>query len=146
MPATLRGRLVAMPVLHPPLPPATGRLLRQMVLDLARSDRRRHVPAMLHVGRPGAGVNHVRDEPDWDHGLRTEIVGAVLRATADPPWVWLTRTGPLCLQDADAGWLAATLAAAAEREVDVGFVVVTRHGWRDPRSGLGRQWQRIRGR
>jgi hypothetical protein len=50
------------------------------------------------------------------------------------------------LQDVDAAWLAATVSAADERGVDVSYVVVTRHGWTDPRSGLTQRWQRIRRR
>jgi hypothetical protein len=88
----------------------------------------------------------VVDDPTWDHGLRTEIVGASLRARADPAWVWVTRSGPLSLPDVDAAWLGPAVAAAAEREIDVAFVVVTRHGWIDPRSGLRREWKRIRSR
>jgi hypothetical protein len=38
------------------------------------------------------------------------------------------------------------VAAFAEREEDATFVVVTRHGWTDPRSGVGRTWRRIRER
>ena len=133
-----------MPVLHPPLSAQDGRTLRAMVLELATRDRRRRVPAVLNVGQPGGETRAVADDPAWDQGLRTEMVGAALRAAGDPPWVWIARSGPLTLQDVDAAWLAATLAAAAEREVDVAFVVVTRHGWLDPRSGLHREWKRIR--
>lgn len=133
-----------MPVLHAPLSSTDGRLLRQAVLDLATRDRRRQVPAVIHVGLPGGTTLSVPDDRGMDHGLRTEIVGAVLRAAGDPPWVWVTRSGPLSIQDVDAAWLGATLAAASEREVDVAFVVVTRHGWSDPRSGLRREWRRIR--
>jgi hypothetical protein len=135
-----------MPVLHAPLSPGDGRVLRRAVLDLATRDRRRHVPAELHVGVPGGLTRSVADDPGWDSGLRTEIAGAVLRAAGDPPWVWVTRSGPLALQDVDVAWLRATLAAAAERQVDVVYVVVTRHGWVDPRSGLRREWRRIRDR
>jgi hypothetical protein len=135
-----------MPVLHAPLSPGDARVLRRAVLDLAIRDRRRHVPAVLHVGVPGGPARSVADDPVWDHGLRTEIAGAVLRAAGDPPWVWVTRSGPRELQDVDAAWLGAALAAAAERRVDVAYVVVTRHGWVDPRSGLCREWRRIRQR
>jgi hypothetical protein len=135
-----------MPVLREPLALADGRLLRLAVLTLARTDRRRHIPPCLHMGVPGGVVSTVADDPDWDHGLRTEIVGAVLRAQGDPAWVWVTRSGPLTLQDVDAAWLGPTVAAAAERGADVAFVVVTRHGWTDPRSGLRQEWKRIRHR
>jgi hypothetical protein len=135
-----------MPELRPPLALAERRLLRLAVLSLAQSDHRRHVPPTLHVGVPGGPQTTVADDPAWDHGLRTEIVGAVLRARHDPAWVWLTRSGPLSLQDADVAWLGPTLAAAAEREADVSFVVVTRRGWTDPRSGMRQEWRRIRQR
>ncbi|HEY3530873.1 MAG TPA: hypothetical protein VGK78_17145 [Nocardioides sp.] len=135
-----------MPVLREPLPLADRRLLRVAVLTLARTDHRRHVAPSLHVGVPGGAVTTVADDPAWDHGLRTEIVGAALRERRDPPWVWVTRSGPLGMQDVDAAWLGPTLAAAAERGTDVGYVVVTRHGWADPRSGLRQEWKRIRQR
>jgi hypothetical protein len=134
------------PVLLDPVPLAARGLLRLAVLDLARSQRGRRVAPALHVGTPGGRVSTVLEDPAWDHGLRTEIVGAALRAYGDPAWVWVTRSGPLSVQDVDAAWLAPTLAAAHEREADPAFVVVTRHGWIDPRSGLCQEWKRIRGR
>ena len=135
-----------MPVLREPLRLADRRLLRSAVLHLAMNDHRRHVPPVLHAGVPGGHTSTVADDPAWDHGLRTEIVGAVLRARSDPPWVWVTRSGSLSLQDVDAAWLGPTVAAAAERGVDPAYVVVTRHGWLDPRSGLLQEWKRIRQR
>jgi hypothetical protein len=134
------------PVLVDPLPFAVRRLLRAAVLALATTDHRRRIPPVLHVGVPRGPTSTVADDPTWDHGLRTEIVGAALRARADPPLVWITRSGRLALQDVDAAWLSPTLAAAAERDVDPAYVVVTRHGWFDPRSGLHREWKRIRAR
>ena len=133
-------------MLRPPLTLADRRALRVAVLTLARTDHRRHVPPALHVGVPGGPATVLRDDPTWDHGLRTEIAGALLRALQDPPWVWIARSGPLSAQDVDMAWLAPALAAAAERGVDVTFVVVTRHGWTDPRSGLRQEWKRIRQR
>ena len=135
-----------MPMLLDPLPLAARRLLRTAVLELAGADRRRHIPPVLHVGTPGGDIATVIDERPWDHGLRTDIVGAALRAHGDPAWVWVTRSGPLSMQDADAAWLGPTLAASAERGVDPAYVVVTRHGWLDPRSGLHQEWKRIRQR
>lgn len=135
-----------MPVLHEPLPLPDRRLLRTAVLLLATRDHRRHVPPSLHVGVPGGPTTTVTDDPAWDHGLRTEIAGALLRCRRDPPWVWVTRSGPLTVQDPDAAWLAPVLSVAAERGVDVAYVVVTRRGWTDPRSGLTQQWKRIRQR
>ena len=135
-----------MPLLVDPLPPGDRRLLRTAVLTLARTEHRHAYPAMLHVGTPGGPTVTVTDDRGWDHGLRTDLVGAVLRLLDDPPWVWLTRAGSLELQDVDVAWLGATLAAARERGSDPAFVVVTRHGWRDPRSGTGQRWRRIRQR
>jgi hypothetical protein len=135
-----------MPVLREPVSLERRRALRTAVLLLAQSDRRRHVPPQLHVGTPGGRTTTIDHDPDWDHGLRTEVVGAALRAGHDPPYVWLTRSGPLTLADPDAAWLGPCVAAASERDHDVIFVVVTRHGWRDPRSGLSQEWTRIRSR
>jgi hypothetical protein len=134
------------PVLLDPLPARDRRLLREAVLVLATTEHRLRFPPALHVGAPDAPTVTVTDEPTWDHGLRTEIVGAVLRSLHDPAWVWVTRAGSLTLQDVDAAWLGPSLAAARERGSDPAFVVVTRHGWRDPRSGVGQQWRRIRRR
>jgi hypothetical protein len=135
-----------MPVLREPVPLLHRRLLRTAVLQLATHDHRRHVRPSLHVGVPGGLTTTVADDPGWDHGLRTEIVGAVLRARRDPPWVWVTRSGPLTLQDVDAAWLGPVVSASAERGADLTYVVVTRHGWTDPRSGLSQEWKRIRQR
>jgi len=135
-----------MPVLLEPLPTTARIVLRAAVLELATTERRRRVPPVLHVGAPGDPTTTVVDDPGWDHGLRTEIVGAALRARHDPSWVWVTRSGPLSVQDVDAAWLAPTVAAAAERGTDPAYVVVTRHGWFDPRSGLAQEWRRIRRR
>jgi hypothetical protein len=133
------------PVLHDPLTPEDRQILRTAVL-LASADHRHRVPPSLHVGMPGGPTTTVDDDPAWDHGLRTEILGAVLRARGDPPWVWVTRSGPLTMQDVDASWLGPAVTAAAERGSDIAFVVVTRHGWTDPRSGMRREWKRIRRR
>lgn len=136
-----------MPVLQEPLPLRTTQLLRRAVLDLASSEYRHHFPAVLHAGVPGGTVISVTDDPSWDHGLRTDIVATLRTELADPaPLAWLTRSGPGSLQDADAAWLAPVVAAFAERDEDATFVVVTRHGWTDPRSGVGRTWRRIRQR
>jgi hypothetical protein len=141
------GQAGRVPVLHEPLPSRTARLLRRAVLDLASSEHRHRFPAVLHAGVPGGAVVSVTDDPSWDQGLRTDIVGSLLTTLPDPePWAWLTRVGPDSLQDVDAAWLAPVLAAFAEQDADATFVVVTRHGWTDPRSGLGRTWKRIRGR
>ena len=57
---------------------------------------------------------------------------------------WLTRPGGLELQDVDLAWLRVVAAVNGETGRSLPFVVVTRGGWRDPRSGVGRSWRRLR--
>lgn len=133
-------------MLDEPLPRRTARLLRRAVLDLAVSEHRAHVAPVLHTGVPGGPVISVTDDRAWDHGLRTDLVATVLAAAGQTPLTWLTRSGTDAFQDVDAAWLGPVLAAYAELRRDATFVVVTRHGWTDPRSGVGRRWKRIRQR
>lgn len=135
-----------MPALVEPVPPATARLLRQAVLALATSERRRHFPPVLHVGTPERGTVTVVDDRRWDAGLRADIAAAVLRSASGTATAWVTRPGDLALQDVDAAWLGPLLRSAEERGVDLVYVVVTRHGWVDPRTGIRREWSRIRDR
>jgi hypothetical protein len=126
--------------------------LRRAVLDHARSERRRVFPAVLHVGSPGvvAADFTVRPDEPTDHALRTDIVAALLdraRLPGGTPLVWLSRPGaPSEVRDVDLEWLAATRGASAERGRDLPFVVINRRAWRDPRTGVGRVWQRVRDR
>jgi hypothetical protein len=62
----------------------------------------------------------------------------------EPILVWLTRSGPLELADIDVDWFAAARHAFAEAGAPLHFAVVNRHGWRDPATGSGRQWRRLR--
>ncbi len=135
-----------MPALVEPVPPTVARLLRRAVLALAAGERRRHFPAVLHVGTPGGRCSTVVDDRDWDAGLRADIAGAALRGAGRTPTAWLTRPGGLDLQDVDADWLGPLLRSAEENDVDLVYVVVTRHGWFDPRTGVRREWRRIRDR
>jgi hypothetical protein len=133
--------------LRAPVTLEVGRLLRRAVLDHCASERRRVHPPLLHVGVPGSAESVFSDGEPTDHGLRCDIVAAMLRrtrTTSTPPLVWVTRAGALDLQDVDARWLATARAAYAEAGVPLVMVVVNRHGWRDPRSGAGRQWARLR--
>lgn len=138
------------PVLVEPVAPRLAALLRQAVLDHATSEPRRSFPARLHVGLPGGAQRVLALGAErTDHSLRTDVVAAMLsRAPAggDEPMVWLTRPGELDLQDVDAQWLAAALAATGEAGRPLTMVVVNRHGWRDPRSGTARRWKRLRRR
>ncbi len=131
-----------------PLSKRTLVLLRQAVLDHARSETRRRYPPVLHVGVPGRRVATLElDDVATDPGLRTDVVAALrVRAGGDPDeLVWLTRCGGLETQDVDADWLTASRAAYAEAGAGLPvFVVVNRRGWRDPASARGRTWARIR--
>ena len=142
--------------LQAPLGAAQARLLRRAVLDHVRAEPRRVHPPLLHVGRPG-GPETVfpADDPGVaDHHLRTEVLQAMLRRVGaleedqapTPPLIWITRHGPQDLQDVDAVWLATARSATAELGLPLTMVVVDRHGWRDPRSGLERRWRRLRAR
>jgi hypothetical protein len=132
-----------------PLLPATRALLRRLVRDHATEERRRFgYPPVLHLGVPGgpiASLDLAAAEPT-DPGLRTDVVAALRVRAGETPehLVWLTRPGDLDLQDVDARWLAGARAAYDEAQLPLTFVVVNRRGWRDPRSGLGRTWARVR--
>lgn len=132
-----------------PLPRPLRDLLRRAVLDHARSERRKvHLP-LVHVGIPGRRetVFAIRPDDPSDHALRADVLAAMLRRMGgqeETPMVWLTRTGPLDLQDVDAQWLAGARTAYAEAGVALMLVIVNRHGWRDPRSGVGHTWTRLR--
>ena len=126
------------------------RLLRLAVLDHVGSLSGRSFPPVLHVGSPGSTVRRfiVRADEPTDHALRADVVAAMLGRGQDvrrnPPWVWLARAGDLALHDLDVAWLGAATTAYAEAAVDLTLVVVTRRGWRDPRTGAGRTWVRLR--
>lgn len=135
-----------------PLPTGLERVLRRVVLEHSSSERRRSHTPLLHVGLPGAETIHalVADEP-LDHALRADVVAAMVRRIQPrtgrlTPIVWLTRSGPLEVQDDDAAWLASAGQAYGEAGLRLIFVLVNRHGWADPRSGLRRTWVRLRGR
>jgi hypothetical protein len=134
-----------------PLARSLHRTLRRAVLEHAVSERRRIFAPVLHVGTPGGpqALFAPGQLGATDHGLRTDVVAALLRRTAGAPeeqLVWLTRAGDLELQDVDAAWLAAARAAVLEAGVPLTLVIVNRHGWWDPRSGAGRTWKRLRAR
>ncbi|WP_182526427.1 hypothetical protein [Nocardioides dongkuii] len=134
-----------------PVDPRRAALLRRAVRDHALAEPRRVFPARLHVGTPGGGQRVLSLDEPTDHALRTDVVAAMLRRAASEAApgdvvVWLTRPGALDLQDVDARWLAASLAACGEAGRPLTMVVVNRHGWRDPRTGTARHWKRLRRR
>jgi hypothetical protein len=152
-------------VTGPPPDRRLAALLRRAVLEHAITERRRtHLP-ILHVGVPGQPHLLFAITPDepTDHALRADVVAAMrarlLRPARradvpegreepqgidEPILVWLTRSGPLELADVDAAWFAAARHAFAEAGAPLHFAVVNRHGWRDPATGGGRQWRRLR--
>lgn len=126
-------------------------VFRAAVIEFKEAMPRGRAPVSLQIGAPGRVVaRHVVERGQvLDQALRTDIAAALLQRTAAAAghrWAWLTRTGPLALHDADVAWSAAWYAACAEAGVDVPFVVVTRTGWRDPRSDVRREWSRLRRR
>lgn len=131
-----------------PVPRLLQRVLRSAVLDHVRSEPRRTHPPVLHVGFPGraAGRFEVRPDDVLDHALRVEVVEAMTRSCLERgvvPLLWLTR--PVDGHDVeDLAWAAAVAAAAGELGVTLDLVVVTRRWWRDPRTGVGRTWKRLR--
>jgi hypothetical protein len=135
-----------------PVPRALAAVLRRAALDHAATERRRGYPPLLHVGFPGGAeeVFALRAGDPGDHALRADVLAAMLqrsrRVAGAVPLVWLTRAGPLDLQDVDACWLSSSRTAAAEAGVALTMVVVTRRGWFDPRSGVRREWKRLRDR
>lgn len=140
-----------MPELRPPHPSATEATLRRAVLQHCSGERRRVFEPVLHVGVPGRVQTSYAAPPreSLDPGVRTDVVAALLRRVDEPgavPLVWVTRTGEHSLHDVDAAWLAAAAQAFAEAGRPLTFVVVTRQGWWDPRSGARRVWQRLRAR
>ena len=143
----MRQRGSVMEGLRPPIGPDLHRLLRRAVLDHCISEPRRVHPALVHVGVPGAAEAVLADVESTDHGLRCDLVAAMLKRTrggATTPLVWLTRTGVLEVEDVDLRWLASARAAYAEAGQPLVMVVVNRRGWRDPRSGASREWVKLK--
>lgn len=145
----------AMDGIEEPVQRALHTVLRRAVLDHIEREPRRVHPPLLHVGWPGAREEVFATEPGdrLDHALRTDILAALLQAarrhppvTGAVPMLWLTRAAPLEVGDLDLAWLAAARTACAEADMALTFVLVNRHGWLDPRSGVHREWKRLRRR
>ena len=132
-----------------PVDRAVLRLLRQAVLDHARDEHRKVFAPVLHVGVPGVRSRRFESDGALDLALRVDVVEAMLRPDVRRsvvPLVWLTRRGDLEPNDEDGAWSAAVAAAGGELGMALGLVVVTRHSWHDPRTGVLRTWKRIRDR
>jgi hypothetical protein len=136
-----------------PVSRADQALLRRLVLEHKASERRLRFPAVLRLGWPGGPVAGLVEESggDLDDALRSDVLEAMLRRaeTVSPTsalMTWLTRPGDLEVQDVDLAWLRVVGAVNGETGRSLRYVVVTREGWRDPRSGVGRTWKRLRDR
>lgn len=133
-----------------PVPHALLRVLRTAVLDHVTQPGARRSRPVLHVGVPGRRSRRfeVGTGDRLDHALRVEVVEAMSRdslARDVVPLLWLTRGDDQHDAD-DLPWAAAATAAGRELGVSLDLVVVTRQGWHDPRSGVGRRWRRLRPR
>ena len=134
-----------MPLLLDTADPAELRLARSAVRAHVARERRRRFAPVVHLGAPVVLELVVPAHPALtDHGLRCDVVAAMLARTEGPHLAWLTRPGELTLHDVDALWLSAAVAAYAEAGRDLTWVVVTRRGWWDPRSDVRRTWSRVR--
>jgi hypothetical protein len=129
--------------------------LRRLVLDHKASEHRLRFPPLLQAGSPGRVLWRCTEPPGpgggLDLALRCDALAAVLHQAArtgadEDALVWLTRAGDLAVQDVDLDWLRAVTTVNAETGRRLAFVVVTRQGWHDPRTGERRTWRRLRDR
>ena len=138
-----------MALLVDPVPAELRRQLRRAVVDLAAGRQRKRFAAMVQAGTPGTVVRRAPASLGRDFDLRCEVATSLresVRASCPEPLIWLTRPGAPQWHDVDAAWLPALLHAAGETGDDLTFVVVTRHGWYDPRTGVRQVWSRVRPR
>lgn len=135
--------------LQAPLARPVERMLRRAAWEHAVSTKQRILVPQLHVGVPGEPhpvVAAVEGGGIPDQALCADALHAMRGEAGDRSMVWLVRTGPREPQDVDLAWLAAARQAFAEAGDELVFVVVDRHGWWDPRSGLQATWARLRRR
>lgn len=135
-------------MIQEPVPTLLERVLLRAVREHAEAEGRCRLPPTLHVGIPGAEVRafEIVAGERLDLALRTEVLEAMCRDHLERdvvPLVWLTRT-PEGHDVEDLAWAAAVGCAGPELGVRLDLVVVTRRSWRDPRSGVGRRWTRLR--
>ena len=132
-----------------PVLPALKKVLRRAVLEHQAAEPRRVFPTTLHAGFPGVPHRSVTLDHSWeiDQTMRVDMIEAITRDDLERgkvPLLWLTR--PEARTGHDQAWAAAARAAGAELGVRLDLVVVTRHSWHDPHTGVGRRWQRVRDR
>lgn len=134
-----------------PVPRPLLALLRRAVLDHAVSEQRRVFAPTVHVGVPGAATATLPlGDQRLDHALRVDALEAMVRrlragrSSPVPALVWLTRSGSLEVRDVDLAWLSAARTAAAELGQPLPMVVVNRRSWREPGTGVQREWTRLR--
>lgn len=134
---------------------------RAAVVDLVASRPPRCFAPTVSVGDPRGRWARFVDEAtlppprrrrasSLDHALRCDVVASLLGEALPvdlacaQPLTWLARPAAWDDPDCEAAWLAAASTAHAELGVPLSFVVVTRHGWQDPRTGESRAWRRLR--
>lgn len=120
-----------------------GHLFRQVVLGLRGRPSPAGWPVRLDLGRQldsGVTLTLPGSAGRWDHALRSDIIAALVHKVPGEAVIRLSRAGVPCPHDADLLWLSAARHACAEAGRDLTFVVVTRTGWFDPRSGVCRTW------
>jgi hypothetical protein len=133
-----------------PLTQSERQALRTEVGSLRMREQRRLFPAELCLGSYGEHRLTVALPwplpPEYDDALLGELTDALWdRCHGGSRSVWLVRPGVPDLHDVDV-----RLAAVVERVADCRgvpaspFLVVTRYGWLEPRSGETRRWKRLR--
>jgi hypothetical protein len=127
--------------------PVAGQVHLAMRSFVAASSRRRRLPPVLHVGRPGDEVVRVPEAAWYDAAARADLLTRALDGIEVPrPLVWLARGGHLDEPwDCDHAWCAAALTAYARHGLPFeGFFVVTRSGWCELTAGRFHRWHRVR--
>lgn len=90
-------------------------------------------PTTVRVGEIGGSHVTVPNEPDFDAGLRADLLEQILSAHEPvEALVWITRGGALSPSDNDFAWHAAATSAFGRYDQRMrAFVVITREGWFD---------------
>jgi hypothetical protein len=124
--------------------------LRAEVGALRLRERRRVFPAELCLGTLGGrrvtATLPWPVPPEYDDALLADLVDALGdRGGVAAEAVWLLRPGVPEPHDVDMRLAAVAHRVAEARDAPgAGFLVVTRYGWLEPRSGESRRWKRLR--